>query len=65
MRFRSILVHRLRAFFRRARVDEELHRELDLHLEQLTKEYQAAGMGEREARLAARREFGSLECGAR
>jgi predicted permease len=31
---------------------------MDLHLEQLTKEYIAAGMTESEARLAARREFG-------
>src|SRR5690242_5200700 len=61
MRLRRILAHRLRALFQRARVDEELRRELALHLDQLTLEYRAAGMSERDAALAARREFGSLE----
>jgi len=37
-----------------------LRRELDLHLEQLTKEHMLTGLCESEARLAALREFGSL-----
>jgi hypothetical protein len=36
-------------------------REVDFHIEQLTREHVAAGMTESEARLAARQEFGSLE----
>ena len=48
MRLRRILAQRLRALFQRARVDEELRRELALHLDQLTLEYRAAGMSQRE-----------------
>ena len=61
MRLPRILRHRLTAMFRRTRVDEELQRELDLHLEQLIREHKAAGMSEHDAALAARREFGSVE----
>jgi predicted permease len=34
---------------------------MDLHLEQLIKEYKASGLSDSEARMAARREFGPLE----
>jgi predicted permease len=61
MRFPRIIGHRLRSLFRHADADAELERELDVHLEQLTKEYVAAGMTERDAALSARREFGSVE----
>jgi predicted permease len=61
MRLQRIVAHRLRSFFRRRRVDADLQRELELHLEQLTKEHVAAGLSERDARLAARRDFGSME----
>src|SRR5437867_9497311 len=61
MRFPRILGHRFRSLFRPADADAELQRELDLHLDQLTKEYMAAGMTERDAALSARREFGSVE----
>jgi len=61
MRFPRIFGHRLRSLFRRADEDADLQRELEIHLEQLTKEHIAAGMNERDAVLAARREFGSLE----
>src|SRR5262252_3248996 len=61
MRVRRVLGHRLRSLFRRADEDADLQRELEIHLEQLTKEHIAAGMNERDAVLAARREFGSLE----
>jgi putative ABC transport system permease protein len=61
MRLARVVVHRLRSMFRGGREDAALQRELDLHLEQLTREHIAAGMSEREARLAARSEFGSVE----
>ena len=61
MRFSGIFMHRLHSLLRRSRADANLQREIDLHLEQLTKEYTAAGMSETEARLTALREFGSIE----
>jgi hypothetical protein len=60
MRIGRIFFHRLRSLLRRSRAEADLQREIDLHLEQLTKEYTAAGMREKEARLAAQREFGSI-----
>ena len=53
--------HRLRSLFQRDRTEADLQRELDLHLEQLTKEHIADGMSETDARLFARRAFGSVE----
>jgi predicted permease len=38
-----------------------MHSELDLHLEQLTREYITEGMSEADARDRARREFGSID----
>ena len=61
MRLSRVVVQRFRSLFRRSQVEADMQRELDLHIEQLTKERIAAGMTESEARLAARREFGSLE----
>jgi putative ABC transport system permease protein len=61
VRFARILAHRFRAVFRAARVDADMRRELDIHLEQLTKQYIAEGMTPADASAAARREFGSLE----
>ncbi len=61
MRLARIVVHRLRSLFRSSRVDADLRRELDMHVEQLTKQYIADGMTSAEARAAARRDFGSIE----
>jgi len=61
LRRARIAGHRLRSLFRRARTEADLHGELDLHLEQLTKEHIADGMSEADARLSARRAFGSVE----
>jgi predicted permease len=60
MRAPRILKHRFASLFGRLRAEAELDRELALHLEQLTKENIARGMGESEARLEARREFGAV-----
>lgn len=56
-----LLRHRLRAILRPRQVQEELDRELQLHLEQLTRESLAAGLDETVARRATRRAFGSLD----
>lgn len=41
-------------------MEDDLQRELDIHLEQLTREYRSAGMSMRDAADAARRAFAAL-----
>jgi predicted permease len=53
------LLRRLWFMLRRDRLDAELKREMDWHLEQRTRELVDAGMDERSARQAARRAFGN------
>ena len=60
MRFVRVLRQRLRSIFRPSQVENDLQQELAVHLEQLTKEYSAAGLDEHEARIAARRTFGAV-----
>src|SRR5687767_5445932 len=48
----------LQAATSRQRLDREMREELDAHLAQATSRFLARGMSEREARQAARREFG-------
>jgi predicted permease len=64
VRLARIVAHRLRSLFRSSRVDADLRRELDIHVEQLTKQYIADGMTPPDARAAARREFGSIDSAA-
>ena len=52
---------RLRALFRRRRLDDELDEELQAHLEEKTQEYIAGGLSPEEAHYAALREFGNVE----
>jgi hypothetical protein len=52
---------RLRALFRRARVENEMNDELAFHLEREIEKRLAAGMSREEARLAALRSFGGVE----
>jgi len=40
--------------------DQDIHDEMEFHLESLTREHMRAGMPEADARLAARRQFGGL-----
>src|ERR1700687_1531989 len=61
MRFVRILIRRIQSLLQRSQVEANLQREIDLHIEQLIKEYARSGMSESEARLAARREFGPLD----
>jgi len=58
MRLFRVLRQRLRALFRRGAADEELQRELQLHLELLTREHITAGATAADARRAARLSFG-------
>jgi len=58
MRQLRLLRHRLRSLFRRDAVEDELARELSLHLEALTRDQMAAGLDEVEARRAAASAFG-------
>jgi len=57
MRLLDILRMRLRSLFLRRTVEDELDEELRYHLERQIDENIAAGMGSREARRAALREF--------
>lgn len=61
MNWFRILRARLRGQFRRKQRDSELDAELNAHIDALTEEYLRRGMNEKEARHAARREFGGLE----
>ena len=61
MRRLRLVRHRLRSIFFPSRVQEELDRELRLHIEQLTQESLASGLDESEARRAARKAFGSMD----
>jgi putative ABC transport system permease protein len=55
------LFHRLRAQLRRGKIERELDRELQFHLEMETAENVRRGMSEEEARRAARLSFGGVE----
>lgn len=60
-RLARVLVHRLRSLFSRSSVEDALRREMDLHLDVLTKELMSEGLSEKDARIEARRQFGSLD----
>ena len=60
MRWFDQLQLRLRTIFRRARVEDELHRELQFHLDQQIAENLAAGMSLTAAREAALRRVGAV-----
>ncbi len=60
MRVPRIIGRRLHSLLWRSRAEADMRREVDVHIEQLTR-YIAAGMREDEAELRARREFGPVE----
>jgi predicted permease len=60
MRLARVLRQRFRSIFRPSQVEHDLEQELAIHLDQLTKEYRAAGMSESDARNAAHRVFGPI-----
>ncbi len=59
MRILRVLRKRVRALVYRSKQQNELLDEASLHFEQLVREHREAGLDEREARLAARSDFGS------
>ena len=61
MRAIRILRHRLESVFNRSDTERGLNCEIELHIQQLAREFRAEGMSEAEAQLAARREFGHEE----
>ena len=61
MEWLRILGSRLRGVFGKQRRDSELDAELNAHIDALTEENIRRGMNEKEARYAARREFGGVE----
>jgi putative ABC transport system permease protein len=52
---------RVRSLFKRRAADNDLDDELQFHLEQKTQEFISKGLGEKDARYAARREFRGVE----
>ncbi|MHB8500173.1 MAG: ADOP family duplicated permease [Candidatus Acidiferrales bacterium] len=61
MEWLRIFRSRLRGLFGKQRRDSELAAELTAHIDALTEEYVRRGMTAKEARYAARREFGGVE----
>jgi predicted permease len=61
VRVQRIIGHRLHSLLRRSRAEADMRREIDVHIEQLTRECIAAGMRGDEAGQRARREFGPVE----
>lgn len=55
-----MLFSRLGGFLRRGHFDEEFDGEVRAHLELLAEEYKRRGMSDKEARDAARRQFGGV-----
>jgi hypothetical protein len=61
MRWLDQFMLRLRTLFRRRRLESELHRELDFHLQEQIAENLARGMSAQEARYTALRTIGGME----
>jgi putative ABC transport system permease protein len=59
-RWRYTVPLRLRALFRKSRVDAELDEEIRSHVEERAREYHARGLSEQDARRHALREFGGI-----
>jgi len=55
------LFRKIRALFRKQKLDAEMSEEMRVHLEMLAEQKRDAGMSADEARLAARRQFGGVE----
>ncbi|HEX3878434.1 MAG TPA: ABC transporter permease [Bryobacteraceae bacterium] len=60
MRTIRIIQRRLHSLLQRSNSDAELQREIDIHIQQLTKEAIAGGMTEIDARATALRDFGPI-----
>ena len=60
MRFLSLAFRRVRALFSGDSLERDMDREMRLHLELLSKEYEESGMSPEDARMAALRRFGNM-----
>jgi len=61
MRLLRVLSQRMRTLFRHSETEDSLERELELHVEQLTRQFVKEGFSEPEARRLARCEFGPID----
>src|SRR5688572_12679322 len=61
MRRIRILVRRFQSLFHRDDQEKQLQHEIEIHIEQLTRELIAGGMSPADAAYEARRQFGSLQ----
>lgn len=61
LRWLDVMRLRTRSLIARKRLDDELDRELQLHIEEQTREHIANGLSPADARLAALRAFGGVE----
>src|SRR5579862_8756332 len=61
MRIIRIVKRRLYSLLHRSNADAELHREIEIHIQQLTREAISVGMTEGDARTLALREFGPVD----
>src|SRR5579871_6196938 len=61
MRLLRVLSQRMHTLFRHSATEDSLERELELHVEQLTRQFVGEGFSEPEARRLARREFGPVD----
>src|SRR5215813_13893789 len=57
----SDLIHRVRALLRRDRVEDEIQREFQFHLQHQIEKYMKAGLTAQEASRRARVEFGGID----
>jgi hypothetical protein len=51
---------RIRALFESKTIEEDMHREMQLHIDLLAEEFERSGMSRADARRTARRRFGNL-----
>ena len=61
MRIIRVIKRRVHSFLHRSDADNELQREIEIHIQQLTNEAVAGGLTEDEARTMALREFGPVD----
>ena len=59
-RYVSMFFLRMRSLFRKQRVEQELKKELQFHVEELSADFRAQGLSAEEAAFAARRAMGSV-----
>jgi putative ABC transport system permease protein len=60
IRYFSMIVHRMRSLFWKGKLERELEKELQFHLDELTSEFCAQGMSSEDALFAARRAMGGV-----